>query len=122
MDVSKELMATGHWGELQVELGLLYDFRCGYCYKDLIADADSHRDWQQDHLIPSSRDGTDEIGNLVLCCRTCNHFKGKWNPAEHLNGLEQNKDNMTDIARVYINSRREALERDVQIYRQIVRR
>ena len=31
---------------------------------------------QVDHILPASRGGTNELSNLVVCCRTCNISKG----------------------------------------------
>lgn len=48
------------------------NFRCQYCgrnWKDVTLEVD--------HIIPESKWGTDEMSNLVACCRECN--MGKWN-------------------------------------------
>jgi 5-methylcytosine-specific restriction endonuclease McrA len=37
----------------------------------------------RDHVIPRVHHGGEEDeGNIVLCCRTCNHIKGSMNPSE----------------------------------------
>ena len=48
------------------------NFRCQYCgrnWKDVTLEVD--------HIIPESKWGTDDMSNLVACCRECN--MGKWN-------------------------------------------
>jgi CRISPR/Cas system Type II protein with McrA/HNH and RuvC-like nuclease domain len=30
-----------------------------------------------DHMLPQSRGGTDDVSNLVGCCRRCNNLKGQ---------------------------------------------
>lgn len=47
-------------------------FRCQYCWKN-------GRDvsLEVDHVIPKSKWGTDELTNLITCCRECNIWK--WN-------------------------------------------
>jgi hypothetical protein len=45
-----------------------YESRCVYC--------GSPDEPQIDHLMPSSRGGSDAIGNLVLACKACNQRKG----------------------------------------------
>jgi len=47
-------------------------FRCVYCG----ATKEDDR-LEVDHVIPASRGGTDDIGNLVVACRRCNIGKGK---------------------------------------------
>jgi hypothetical protein len=42
--------------------------KCVYC--------DSTEELQIDHLLPVSRGGGDEVGNLVLACKACNQRKG----------------------------------------------
>lgn len=37
---------------------------------------ESWRDLTIDHVIPRSRGGTDDLGNLQTLCRTCNSRKG----------------------------------------------
>jgi hypothetical protein len=51
--------------------------KCWYCQEIL-------KPWQSfsiDHVIPRSKGGTDELCNLVPCCRHCNSVK-KNRPAE----------------------------------------
>ena len=53
------------------------DGRCAYCGIELFDDDDSTgAGMTVDHLTPKSRGGTEELGNLVLCCRSCNSTKG----------------------------------------------
>jgi len=42
--------------------------RCGYC--------GSTENMTIDHMIPKSRRGGDDVGNLIFCCRKCNGAKG----------------------------------------------
>jgi len=49
--------------------------RCSYCDADDV-------DLELDHIIPKSRGGSDNVKNLVLCCRTCNLAKGNMLPHE----------------------------------------
>lgn len=47
------------------------DFRCQYCWrngKDVTLEVD--------HIVPKSKDGDDDINNLLTCCRECNSWKG----------------------------------------------
>ena len=55
-----------------------FKFACAYCHEV--------RPLEMDHVVPLSRGGTHEIGNLLPACRSCNsqkHIKSleKWKPA-----------------------------------------
>lgn len=52
-------------------------FRCRYC-----ADQPPVEELTIDHIIPVSRDGTNDFGNLVTCCFPCNNRKGDMLPHE----------------------------------------
>ena len=43
--------------------------KCAYCGCTLKSD------WQVDHMIPKSSEGTNDIDNLWPCCPTCNASK-----------------------------------------------
>jgi HNH endonuclease len=59
------------------ELVLAWGSRCFYCARpvqikpELLAD-----ELTKDHLIPLSRGGSDDIGNIVPACFHCNRLKG----------------------------------------------
>lgn len=44
-----------------------FDYRCAYCGVEL-----EHGNSDLDHLIPSSRAGSNHISNRVISCKTCN--------------------------------------------------
>lgn len=48
-------------------------FRCQYCGKDWKDDLVM---LEVDHIIPKSRWWTDDVNNLITCCRACNMWKG----------------------------------------------
>jgi hypothetical protein len=47
--------------------------RCEYCRAPEVI---FNFPFEVEHVIPSSRDGTDDEANLCLACRSCNLFKG----------------------------------------------
>lgn len=48
------------------------NFRCQYCWKN-----GKDVSLEIDHIIPKSKGWTDDLENLVTCCRECNSWK--WN-------------------------------------------
>ena len=54
------------------------DERCWYCGQDMRWDGTIEHPWNTtiDHVVPVSRGGTDDLENLVYCCRGCNQRKG----------------------------------------------
>ena len=46
-------------------------YHCAYCGK-ILSDVD---DLTIDHKTPKAKGGTDELDNLVGCCRSCNQIK-----------------------------------------------
>lgn len=55
---------------------------CFYCGCKLTREIDKARSITLDHLVPSSKGGSDRIANLVLCCGPCNRKKGDMTAAE----------------------------------------
>jgi 5-methylcytosine-specific restriction endonuclease McrA len=53
---------------------------CNYCGCDLAFD--QRTTWHIDHVVPLSRGGLHEIGNLVIACAQCNRAKGARTPDE----------------------------------------
>lgn len=59
---------------LQKKLAEMYGDQCYYCQRDF--EAEGKRARTLDHLTPVSKDGTDDLQNLALCCSSCNRAKG----------------------------------------------
>jgi hypothetical protein len=59
------------------ELVIAWGWRCFYCGKPVNENVEPIWDsLTKDHLIPLSRGGSDDIGNLVPACFNCNRLKG----------------------------------------------
>ena len=56
--------------KLRYEVYKKYDDYCTYCHVRFRGDKTI------DHVIPVSRGGSNDIENLVVCCRSCNSTKG----------------------------------------------
>jgi 5-methylcytosine-specific restriction endonuclease McrA len=52
-------------------------FTCQYCKRRLLSNS-----LTLDHVIPQSRGGKSDWGNLVACCKPCNNKKGNQTPEE----------------------------------------
>ncbi|MDC0358419.1 HNH endonuclease [Oligoflexia bacterium] len=53
------------------------NFQCQYCRIKL-----SSREATLDHVIPRSKGGRADWGNIVCCCKTCNRKKGAKTPRQ----------------------------------------
>ena len=118
--VINELLDTGVWGEMDAEMGVESDFKCEYCGKDLLLSVDAYKEWQTDHLIPSSSGGEDCKSNDVISCRTCNFIKGRWNPLGDDDSCS--RDEMINRAKNYINRKRSQNEKLLVRFREIAGR
>ena len=55
-------------------------YRCEYCHAP---ESFFNLSFEVDHIVPSSRGGTDADSNLALACRACNLYK-----SDYLTGLD----------------------------------
>lgn len=62
------------WGQV-IRLHLLSDRRCSYCDEHVAQP-------EPDHVVPISRGGRNDIGNILSCCQRCNGDKGDMTLAE----------------------------------------
>jgi 5-methylcytosine-specific restriction endonuclease McrA len=118
--IIEELMRTGKWDELNINLGIRANFKCEYCDKDFLASVENYKEWQKDHIIPLSQGGLDNMDNLALCCRTCNvNVKGRWNP---LTVVENGQDRalLVEAVREYVITRRTEILAEVLNVRDVV--
>jgi CRISPR/Cas system Type II protein with McrA/HNH and RuvC-like nuclease domain len=98
------LVRTFGWSEGAAKLGIRADFRCEYCDRDLLASVDDYDSWQNDHIVPVSKGGTDDHDNMAVACKTCNFIKRNWTPKEE--GVEGQRDGMVREARAMIQQKR----------------
>lgn len=65
-----------YWAERYTRLALLErDKICVYCHKKL-----DEKTVTIDHIIPRSKGGTNDLSNLVACCKGCNGQKQDFLP------------------------------------------
>lgn len=76
----REMRQSGWWKQ-KLDAGV-----CHYC-----AQTFPKKDLTMDHLVPLSRGGKSNKGNLVVACRECNSEKKYYTPAEMIlkNQLKQ---------------------------------
>lgn len=61
-----------YWFWYDLRLGVLErDGSCAYCQSSL-----TKYTVTLDHVIPKSAGGSDDLDNLVACCKSCNTLKG----------------------------------------------
>ena len=118
----KVLMETGHWGPIEAELGVEFGFKCAYCDKDMFESVDSYKEWQTDHIIPSSKGGADELRNYALSCRTCNFIKSTWNPKDHVVVEKYRKADLIAISREYITNKRAETQKEIELYKKLIKK
>jgi CRISPR/Cas system Type II protein with McrA/HNH and RuvC-like nuclease domain len=66
--------------------------RCVYCGLNLKADFDRFMMATEDHLVPVSKGGTNDLDNLLLSCRTCNGLKANFTPPETLDAESRKRE------------------------------
>ncbi len=70
---ARELKNTQWWHNL-LNKGI-----CHFCHEKFPA-----KELTMDHLVPVSRGGKSNKGNIVVCCKECNNVKKYYTPAEML--------------------------------------
>jgi len=65
------------WGPVNTDAGLRAGFKCEYCGKELLASVRAYYGWEIDHIVPGAGD---DLDNIALACRTCNHVKHMYEP------------------------------------------
>ena len=97
------------WPEWMLDLGIRANFHCEYCDKDMLADVDSYDGWQKDHIVP---DGSDDVSNLAIACKTCNFIKRNSDPRPLAKG--EDRDSLVAAARQIVSERRAKKEETLQ--------
>lgn len=71
--INRRAKTFGQLGELSADdiltCGKRQEWKCQYC------GVDCRWDYQVDHIIPLSKNGTNEPGNIAVSCRDCNYKK-----------------------------------------------
>ena len=69
------------WSKEAAFLGLRAGFRCEYCSRNLLTSVEDYDAWQNDHVLPRSRGGSEDLMiNGALACKTCNFIKRHTKP------------------------------------------
>ncbi len=117
--VIRKLISMG-WSEGSAKLGIRAGFRCEYCGRDLLADVESYKSWQNDHIIPLSRGGKNEFENMAVACRTCNfNLKGRWDRRKDLNPRLSRDENVRQ-ARASIEQKRSEVLAEIEEIRKLI--
>jgi len=78
-DKTKEMKELGY-SERDAIVFVRANGKCEYCGVDLIHDRITWDSVQFDHVIPKSKEGSDEEQNLALSCKVCNNAKMTFYP------------------------------------------
>ncbi|WP_217540670.1 HNH endonuclease [Vibrio metschnikovii] len=119
-DIFDKLMATKLWGEREIKLGIEFDFKCAYCDKNMFDSVDNYKEWQTDHIVPSSKNGDDSYENCVLSCRTCNFIKSTWNPLENMVDKSATRSELIEACKKHITDKRAIIQFQIDEYKRIV--
>lgn len=115
-----ELVKFGNWSESAVRYGIRANFCCEYCGMDLLASVDNFRQWENDHIVPTSASGLDSDQNIAVACRTCNwHIKRGWNPQD-VCGADASRERLIRATQAYIRQQRTRFLRELVEVREIV--
>jgi 5-methylcytosine-specific restriction endonuclease McrA len=118
-EIMESLVSTGKWGEDDVKVGIRAGFKCEYCDKDLLASVDNYKEWQKDHIIPTSKGGEDINENIALSCKTCNvNIKSRWNPAD-VAGENASRQELIKAVREFVREKRTVMLSDICTFRAI---
>lgn len=60
------------WGFQNSEGSVRAGFKCEYCGKPQLESVDAYFSWEIDHI---NLNGGEELENIALACRMCNHVK-----------------------------------------------
>jgi len=100
-----ELAARLGWSEEAAFLGLRANFCCEYCDRPILRSVEDYETWQNDHVLPTSRGGSDDHRvNKALACKMCNFLKRHTLLEEPIEGL--NRDQLVVRYRAMVQERR----------------
>jgi 5-methylcytosine-specific restriction endonuclease McrA len=124
--IRDELVAKGLQFRDQATIGTLADFRCEYCGLDFLDPErpENYRHWQWDHIVPKAKGGTTDIENIACACLMCNLLKGQWDPRHKFKDRPNppSRDELIEAAKGRISEQKASLGRQVQVWREVVRR
>lgn len=89
------------WPDFMIDIGIRAKFCCEYCGKELLSSVDAYDSWQKDHIVPN---GSDNISNLAVACKTCNFIKRRTDPSMGL--AETDRESLIKVAKAVIDERR----------------
>ena len=118
-DTIKQLVATGKWGENTAWLSERAGHKCEYCGLDFFASVANYKSFQVDHIIPTSKGGSDDNDNRAVACKTCNvDLKSRWNPATVCDSTD--RDTLIEVVRDYIRKREQYYIDEINLMKIIV--
>lgn len=118
-DIPKKLAATGKWSENTAWLSVRAGHKCEYCGLDFLASVANYKSFQVDHIVPICAGGANTNDNLAIACKTCNFdLKTTWDPRSHCQ--TENREQLINVIRSYINERREHYQKEIDLMKSIL--
>jgi hypothetical protein len=103
--LASELADRLGWSQEAAFLGLRAGFCCEYCDRPLLRSVEDYDTWQNDHVLPTNRGGSDDYkANKALACKMCNFLKRHTLLEDSIEGL--NRDQLVVRFRAMIQERR----------------
>lgn len=90
--------------------------KCYYCGQTVEISQDSKAGVSVDHKVPKSRGGSNEIENLVLCCRSCNVLKSNHMDFELLDCLARIYRNLNIAEQMSLKDWIQVVKQGFEIY------
>jgi hypothetical protein len=108
------------WSEEAALLGLRAGFCCEYCDRPLLRSVEDYDTWQNDHVLPTSRGGSDDYRtNKALACKMCNFLKRHTLLDDPIEGLD--RDQLVVRFRAMIQERRRRKEAEFRRILEVLR-
>ncbi len=76
-ELAELIRSNMDWGPMNSEAADRANFCCEYCGDCLLDSVVLYYSWEIDHIVPGAGD---DLENIALACRTCNHLKHTYPP------------------------------------------
>lgn len=110
---------TRSWHAATFARAYEFGFACAYCSTRFYGSYEEYLQWSEDHVIPTSKGGSDEIANRVPCCKICNSIKAGWDPREEI-GHDRPVEEYIVAAKLKFGDLKKIREQEFEAHRRIL--